>query len=152
MVKEVNETELTASITVLSTVNGTNIVKIFRNATQYYVTARDSNGNYLPENTEIDFNINGVFYYRESDDDGVVKMNINLNPGDYIVVPKMGNDNLYFVKYIIRDGDTIYSLSRRYNVDPKYLLRLNGLNESDIIYSGDYIFVPREGVPVTCSG
>ena len=59
---KVNETELTASITVLSTVNGTNIVKIFRNATQYYVTARDSNGNYLPENTEIDFNINGIIY------------------------------------------------------------------------------------------
>ena len=81
-----------------------------------------------------------------------IMMGTNLNPGDYIVVPKMGNDNLYFVKYIIRDGDTIYSLSRRYNVDPKYLLRLNGLNESDIIYSGDYIFVPREGVKFYITG
>ncbi|WP_407431931.1 hypothetical protein [Methanobrevibacter sp.] len=83
---KVNETELTASITVLSTVNGTNIVKIFRNATQYYVTARDSNGNYLPENTEIEFNINGVFYKRKvTGDKGLVKLNINLNPNTYII-------------------------------------------------------------------
>ena len=83
---KVNETELTASITVLSTVNGTNIVKIFRNATQYYVTARDSNGNYLPENTEIDFNINGIIYKRKvTGDKGLVKLNINLNPNTYII-------------------------------------------------------------------
>ena len=83
---KVNETELTASITVLSTVNGTNIVKIFRNATQYYVTARDSNGNYLPENTEIDFNINGVFYKRKvTGDKGLAKLNINLIPNTYII-------------------------------------------------------------------
>ena len=83
---KVNETELTASITVLSTVNGTNIVKIFRNATQYYVTARDSNGNYLPENTEIDFNINGIIYKRKvTGDKGLVKLNLNLNPNTYII-------------------------------------------------------------------
>ena len=83
---KVNETELTASITVLSTVNGTNIVKIFRNATQYYVTALDSNGNYLPENTEIEFNINGIIYKRKvTGDKGLVKLNINLNPNTYII-------------------------------------------------------------------
>ena len=46
----------------------------------------------------------------------------------------------------------MYSIARRYNVDPKYLLRLNGLNENDIIYSGDYIFVPREGVNFYITG
>ena len=82
----VNETKLTAKITVLSTINGKNIVKIFHNATQYYVTARDSNGNYLPENTEIDFNINGVFYKRKvTGDKGLAKLNINLIPNTYII-------------------------------------------------------------------
>ena len=81
-----------------------------------------------------------------------IMMGTNLNPGDYIVVPKMDNENLYFTRYTITDGDTIYSIARRYNVDPKYLLRLNGLNENDIIYSGDYIFVPREGVRFYITG
>ena len=85
----VNETELTATISVLSTINGTNIVKIFHNATQYYVTALDSNGNYLPENTEIELNINGVFYKRKvTGDKGLVKLNINLEPNTYIITAR----------------------------------------------------------------
>lgn len=81
-----------------------------------------------------------------------IMMGTNLSPGDYIVVPKMDNENLYFTRYIIKNGDTIYSIARRYNVDPKYLLRLNGLNENDTIYSGDYIFVPKEGVKFYITG
>lgn len=75
-----------------------------------------------------------------------------LTPGDYIIVPKMDNDNIYFSKYTIKNGDTIYSIARRYNINPKFLLRLNGLNESDIVYAGDSIFVPREGVEVYITG
>ena len=81
-----------------------------------------------------------------------IMMGTNLSPGDYIVVPKMDNENLYFTRYIIKNGDTIYSIARRYNVDPKNLLRLNGLNENDTIYSGDYIFVPKEGVKFYITG
>lgn len=81
-----------------------------------------------------------------------IMMGTSLNPGDYLVVPKMDNENLYFTRYIIKDGDTIYGIARRYNIDPKYLLRLNGLNENDTIYSGDYIFVPREGVKFYITG
>lgn len=81
-----------------------------------------------------------------------IMMGVNLNPGDYIVVPKMDNDNLYFARYTIKDGDTIYSIARKYNIDPSYLLRLNGLNENDTIYSGDFIFVPRDGVKFYITG
>ena len=81
-----------------------------------------------------------------------IMMGTNLNPGDYLVVPKMDNENLYFTRYTIKNGDTIYSIARRYNIDSKFLLRLNGLNENDIIYSGDYIFVPREGVKFYITG
>ena len=69
-----------------------------------------------------------------------------LNPGDYIVVPRPDNENLYFKRYIIQKGDTIYAIARQYNMNPSYLLRLNGLNENDIIYPGETIFVPREDV------
>ena len=36
-------------------------------------------------NQEITFNINGVFYLRVSDDNGVVSLGIKLRPGTYIV-------------------------------------------------------------------
>ena len=75
-----------------------------------------------------------------------------LNPGDYIIVPKMENENIYFSRYTVKDGDTMYSIARKYNIDPKFLLRLNGLNENDIIYVGDSIFVPKEGVKIYITG
>ena len=81
-----NGSSINASITVLSTINGTDLVKIHRNATQYYVTARNSKGDYFKEDQPILFNINGVMYERKvSGDKGLVKLNINLNPGTYIV-------------------------------------------------------------------
>ena len=81
-----NGSSINALITVLSTINGTDLVKIHRNATQYYVTARNSKGDYFKEDQPILFNINGVMYERKvSGDKGLVKLNINLNPGKYIV-------------------------------------------------------------------
>lgn len=81
-----------------------------------------------------------------------IMMGTNLSPGDFIVVPKRDNENMYFAKYNIKDGDTIYGIARRYNTNPSYLLRLNGLNENDTIYSGDSIFVPRDGVRFYITG
>lgn len=33
----------------------------------------------------VKFNINGVFYERQSDESGIPRLNINLEPGDYII-------------------------------------------------------------------
>lgn len=82
----VDNVTISRNVTVLSTINGTDIVKIFRNGTQYYVTIKDANGNYLPEGSMVEFNINGVFYNRTvKGDEGLVKLNINLSEGEYIV-------------------------------------------------------------------
>lgn len=75
-----------------------------------------------------------------------------LSPGEYIVIPNRSNENMYFKRYTIKDGDTIYSISRKIGVEPSFLLRLNGLNENDIIYQGDTIYVPREGVSFYITG
>ena len=72
------------TITIKSTIESKDIVKYFRNGTQYYATFRDSNGNLL-RNTKVIFNINGVFYTRQTDANGVARMNINLNPNKYIL-------------------------------------------------------------------
>ena len=76
----------TVIVSVLSTINGTNIVKIFRNDTQYYATFKDGKGNYLVNGMEVTFNINGVMYHRKVNGNmGLVRLNINLDPGEYIL-------------------------------------------------------------------
>ena len=69
-----------------------------------------------------------------------------LNPGDYIVVPKVQNENPYFREYVVKKGDSIYGIARANNISPSQLLRLNGLNDTDIIYPDQKIMLPRNGV------
>ena len=73
-----------SNITVLSTVFGENIVKFFRNGTQYYAKFLDDFGNPLV-NGNVTFNINGVLYEKQTDSEGIAKLNINLLPGEYIL-------------------------------------------------------------------
>ena len=89
-----------STITVKATVSGENITKIFRNATQYYATFYDTNGNTLANNTAVEFNINGVFYTRYTNENGTARMNINLNPGEYIITAKNPNSTEMYTNLI----------------------------------------------------
>ena len=55
------------------------------NETQFYAKFIDSSGNPLAKRA-VTFNINGVFYTRNTDDSGYAKLNINLNPGVYKII------------------------------------------------------------------
>ncbi|MBO5152313.1 MAG: hypothetical protein J6B73_09175 [Methanobrevibacter sp.] len=73
-------------ITVLTTiVENYDLVKYYKNASQYRVRLLDGQGKPVGKGVSIEFNINGVFYTRSSDENGYVNMNINLNPGTYII-------------------------------------------------------------------
>ena len=69
-----------------------------------------------------------------------------LNPGDNIVVPKVQMENPYFVEYIVKKGDNVYEIAQANNINPSQLLKLNGLNETDMIYPNQKIMIPRRGV------
>ena len=100
-VKIDNET-YSARIIILSTVTVHNLTKIFRNDTQYYAYFVDSQGNPLSY-TMVTFNIHGVFYERRTDENGVAKLNINLEPGEYIctaINPSSGEMKTSIVKVI----------------------------------------------------
>ncbi len=82
----VDDETVDSVVTILSTVNGTDVVKMYRNGTQYYATFLDSEGKYLADGTTVQFNINGVMYDRKvSGDKGLARLNINLNPGEYVI-------------------------------------------------------------------
>ena len=72
------------NITVLSTIHGDDIVKFFRNGTQYCAKFLDGCGSPLV-NASVTFNINSVFYKKQTDDNGMARLNINLFPGEYIL-------------------------------------------------------------------
>ena len=72
------------NITVLSTIHGDDIVKFFRNGTQYCAKFLDGCGSPLV-NASVIFNINGVFYKKQTDDNSMARLNINLFPGEYIL-------------------------------------------------------------------
>ncbi len=72
------------NITVLSTIHGDDIVKFFRNGIQYCAKFLDGCGSPLV-NASVIFNINGVFYKKQTDDNGMARLNIDLFPGEYIL-------------------------------------------------------------------
>ncbi|MBR5954832.1 MAG: right-handed parallel beta-helix repeat-containing protein [Methanobrevibacter sp.] len=79
-----NNATVENTITVLPTLIAENLVKYYRNESQFFIDLIDSEGN--PVNgTNITMNINGVFYNRETNENGTARLNINLIPGEYIL-------------------------------------------------------------------
>ncbi len=56
------------------------------------------------------------------------------------------NDSPFYKKYVIKKGDTLYQISKEYNVNTKLLAELNGLNLDDYIYPGQILLVPKRDV------
>ena len=73
------------NIDVLPTIVSKDLVKYYKNESQYYATFLDKQGNPIANNTAVTFNINGVFYTQYTNENGTAKLNINLNPGNYII-------------------------------------------------------------------
>ena len=79
--------EMTSNnITVLPTItNNNDVIKYYRNGTKYTVTILEKNATITGKGHDVEFNINGVFYHRQTNDFGIASLNLNLNPGDYII-------------------------------------------------------------------
>ncbi|MBQ9026067.1 MAG: Ig-like domain repeat protein [Methanobrevibacter sp.] len=76
----------TNNIVVLSRfADDADLVKYFRNDSQYRLKVLDDEGNPVAANETVTFNINGVMYERTTDAEGYAQMNINLQPGSYII-------------------------------------------------------------------
>ncbi len=126
---KVDDIEVNTNVTILPTVNGTDVTKVFRNNTQYYATFRDSQGNYLKDGSNVRFNINGVMYDRKvSGDKGLAKLNINLQQGDYIitvmnlVTGENTANNITVIPRIIENND----ITKYYRNGTQYTVKIIG--------------------------
>ena len=112
-------------ITVKPTISGNDVTKIYRNDTQYYATFVDTKGN-LIRNTDVNFNINGVLYTRKTNEKGIARMNINLNPGTYIITAYNPNsteqysNNITVLSSIVEN----YDLTKYYKNASQFTFRL----------------------------
>ena len=85
---------VTSLVEVLSTISANDVVKFYKNGTQYYAKFVDGNGNPLI-NTEVKFNINGVFYIRNTNGSGIARLNIALDSGKYILTAIHPNGEMF---------------------------------------------------------
>ena len=97
------------TVTINPTIVADDLVKMYQNATRFYAKFTDSTGKAIA-NKEIRFNINGVFYTKKTDKDGVADLGIMLRPGNYILTaynPVTGEEKGFniTVKSLIMQND-----------------------------------------------
>nr|MCR5026375.1 Ig-like domain repeat protein [Methanobrevibacter sp.] len=62
-----------------------NIELYYKNGTGYTVKVTKQDGSVAGAGEIVTFNINGVFYERKTNENGTARLNLNLNPGEYVI-------------------------------------------------------------------
>ncbi|WP_303294802.1 Ig-like domain-containing protein [Methanobrevibacter woesei] len=162
-----NETSINSTITILNTLEADNVIKYFKNGTHYYVLVVDGQGNPIANQT-VTMNIDGVFYTKVTDENGIAKLSINLRPGEYIittngpngavisnkitVLPTLYGENVvkyfkngthYYVLVVDGQGNPIANQTVTMNIDGVFYTKVtdeNGIAKLSInLRPGEYI-------------
>ena len=133
------------TITVFSTIESNDLVKYYKNASQFEVRLLDSNGNHTNSSKKVTFNINGVFYTRQIND-GIARLNINLNPGQYIITtnnPFTGENksNVVTVLPYIESHDLV----KYYMNDSQFVVRITD-EKGNYVGAGEEVTFNINGV------
>ena len=82
-------------------------------------------------NKEYLYDINNIY----SDDE--------LREGRELIVPSI--EDVYFNTYKVLKGDTLYKISKEFNINPDLLSAINGINKEEYIYPNQELMVPKTG-------
>ncbi len=147
--KNTNTTEIRENkIVVLpNIVENNDLEKYFRNNSQYVVKILNDDGTPAKANETVTFNINGVFYNRTTNETGHAKLNINLNPGEYIITAEYKGckvSNKIKVKSILSAED----LSKKYGTPDQFKAKLvdgegNPLANTNVTFNINGVFYNR---------
>lgn len=55
-------------------------------------------------------------------------------------------DTEYYTYYTVNQGDSLYSISKMFNVNPKLVSELNGLKQDEYIYPNQTLIIPKKGI------
>ena len=113
-----------SKVVVKTTIEGKDLVKMYKNETQFFATFLGTDGKPL-SNIDVTFNINGVFYTRQTDENGVARLNINLRPDVYILtaINSVSGESKGFnitVKSLIESND----LTKYYRNDSNFEVKI----------------------------
>ena len=144
---ELSYISLDSDIEILPTLSGGDVVKVFKNDTQYYASFLDRNGNPLA-NTEVSFNINGVFYTRKTNENGVARLNINLNSGEYILTAIHQNGLMCSNRITVLPSVSGSDVTKFYKSQTQYYAGFldatgNPLANSDVTFNINGVFYTR---------
>ena len=107
-------------INVKSLIESHDLTKYYLNESRYEVTLYNKDGS-LAVNKTVTFNINGVFYTKTSDANGVASLGISLRPGEYIITTifdglSMGNKVTVLPTLVTHDLTMKYMDGSRFTV------------------------------------
>ena len=128
-------------------VENRDLEKYFRNNSQYVVKILNGDGTPAKANETVTFNINGVFYNRTTNETGHAKLNINLNPGEYIITAEYKGckvSNKIKVKSILSAED----LTKKYGTPDQFKAKLvdgegNPLANTNVTFNINGVFYNR---------
>ncbi|WP_407376425.1 Ig-like domain repeat protein [Methanobrevibacter sp.] len=111
-----------ANITVLSTLEGIDVIKVYGSGTQYFAIFTDANGNALG-NTKVVFTISGKSYTLTTLPNGIARININFKVGNYVISTvnpvtgqKLSNKITIYKKIVGKDVSNYYGAKSIYKV------------------------------------
>lgn len=69
-----------------------------------------------------------------------------FDSGQLLIVPNVLNQT--YRKYIVKKGDTVYELSKKFGTDVDTIMLINGLKKDDYIYPDQELLVPANNVEI----
>ena len=81
--------QMSYNITVLPTLTGEDLNMKYLDGSKYEAKLVDGQGKPIV-GKNITFNINGVFYQRPTDENGIARLNIRLMAGEYLITSQYG--------------------------------------------------------------
>ena len=136
------------TITVLSTIYGNDLVKMFRNESQYYATFLDGQGNPLASGTMVRFNINGIMYDRRVNENGTAKLNINLRQGTYVLTAYHPNGEMHSNNITVLSTIVSTDLVKYYRNGSQYVVTILGA-DGKAVGAGENVTFNINGVMYT---
>lgn len=128
-----------ATVTVMSTVDGIDVVKMYGSGTQYFAIYTDSNGKAL-SNTKVTFTLSGKSYTITTLPNGIARVNINIKAGTYTITsknPATGETlkNKLTIYYKIMNNKDV---SNYYGAKTNYKVRIYG-NDAKPVGAGKVV-------------
>ena len=72
-----------------------------------------------------------------------------LKPGSNLLIPVSKNDNEYFVPFemhIVSEGDSIWSISRKYNISVDDIIEMNNLDPNKFLQLGQQLSIGNKNI------